>query len=302
MAVPSRIASSGATRSALERAAQLAERGFGSLSRRHLLAAGISDAQIHGWLRLGRLHRRYPGVYAWGRPDLPEKGQLAAGLLYAGRGAALAGLTGLWWRSLLNRRPTLIHIDVPSCASSRDDLLLRHPARFERDWHRDLPVVPVPNALLAAADALNHNSLRLVLARAEFEGCISFTELEAALGPGKRGSTAVRAAMAAHLPQLARCENRLEREFVLLCERFRLAIPEPNEPIGRFRPDMLWPDRMLIVELDGDRAHHTATQLQSDARKQAFLEGRGYLVLRFRWDEVFDGPAHVAAVVRPRLG
>lgn len=302
MAAPLRITSPDATRSAVERATRIARLGFGSLSRRQLLVAGISDAQIHGWLRAGRLHRRYPGVYSWGRPDTPEEGDLAAGLLFAGPGAALAGLTGLWWRSLLHRRPALIAIDAPGRAASRDDLLIRHPAPFERGWHRGLPVVPVPEALLRAARVLDHNSLRLVLARAEYEGCLTLVELEAALGPGRRGSRAVRAAMASHLPQLARCENRLERAFVLLCERFRLAIPEPNERIGRFRPDMLWRKQRLIVELDGDRAHHTAAQLRSDADRQAYLERHGFLVRRFRWDEVFDAPARVAGQVRPLLG
>ena len=61
--------------------------------------------------------------------------------------------------------------------------------------------------------------------------------------------------MDAHLPQLARCTNRFERYFVLLCERHGLPIPDPNERIGRYRPDMLWREARLIVELDGHDAH-----------------------------------------------
>lgn len=285
----------------MERATELARRGFGAISRRRILEAGISDAQIHGWLRCGRLHPRYPGVYTWGRADTPTEGDLAAGLLYAGPGSALAGLTALWWRALLNRRPAVIHIDAPGAAGSRADLAIRHPAPFEREWHRGLPIVPLPNALLVAAGTLSHDALRLVLARAEYEGCLSLGDLEATLGRGRRGSAAVRAAMSAHLPQLARCESPLEREFVLLCERFALPIPEPNERIGRFRPDMLWPQAGLIVELDGRRAHHTAAQLGRDARKQEFLVSRGHRVLRFPHADVFHRAEAVAAVVERQL-
>lgn len=294
MAEPLEIPSRWATLSPVERGAQLAAQGFGALARRDMLLRGITDAHIHGWIRCLRLHRRYPGVFTWGRADVPVKGELAAGLLHAGPGAALASLTLLWWRKLLNGRPNLIHIDAPGFAASRDDLAIRHPAPFLREWHRGLPVVPLPQALLTAADHLNHNSLRLVLARGEFEGCLSLSAVEAVLGRGKRGSVAVRAAMNAHLPQLAKCENGLEREFVLLCERFGLEIPEPNERIGRFRPDMTWWDRKLIVELNGNRAHRTPAQLQSDARKKKSLEEQGFTVMTFWRDEVFEAATSVA--------
>ncbi len=81
--------------------------------------------------------------------------------------------------------------------------------------------------------------------------------------------------MGAHLPQLAKCVNGREREFVLLCEARGIPIPEPNEPIGRFRPDMLWEDRRLIVELDGPRAHSTPAQLASDAKRAGMARVTG---------------------------
>ena len=87
--------------------------------------------------------------------------------------------------------------------------------------------------------------------------------------------------MDAHLPHLAACANGRERDFVLLCERHGLPIPEPNTRIGRYRPDMLWPDRRLIVEIDGRRAHSTPAQLAADGRRQERLERLGYRVTRF---------------------
>lgn len=107
--------------------------------------------------------------------------------------------------------------------------------------------------------------------------------------------------MAAHLPQLARCENKFERHFVLLCERYRFPIPEPNVPIGRFRPDMLWADRRLIVELDGKPGHTTPADRQRDKRRQEWLEACGYTVIRFTWDEVHNTPEVVVARLAPHL-
>ena len=87
-----------------------------------------------------------------------------------------------------------------------------------RHLHAGLPVVPLPRALLAATADLSHDALRLVLARAEFKRILHLPSLQAALGEGRPGTRSIRAAMDAHLPQLARCANGFERDFVLLCE------------------------------------------------------------------------------------
>lgn len=282
-----------------KRAGEVARRHSGAIAYRQLVRVGFSASRIARWVKSGRLFPRYPAVFAWGRPDLPEKGELAAGLLFAGHGAALSGISELWWLGLLNRRPDLIHIDAPGYVSSLGDLEIRHPRSVLRVWHEGLPIRPLPNALLDASSDLSHNALRLVLARAEFKRILSLLSLQSALGRGRNGSNALRAAMDAHLPQLAKCANGFERDFVLLCERFRLPIPEPNKRIGRFRPDMLWEELTLIVELDGGPGHTTPAELIRDANRQKWLEAHGYTVVRFTWAEVQFHPEAVAARLRP---
>jgi hypothetical protein len=287
--------------SAVLRAGELARKQFGAVARRQLLTAGISAAQIRSWNRSGRLHRRYAGVYAWGRADLGTEGELAAALLLAGPGAALASLTALWWLNLLHRRPQPTLLASPHRCVPRHEVRVRHVPGLRRRWHRGLPVVPLAEALLAATAELSRDSLRLVLARAEFERLLIRRELEAALRGGRRGTVALRAAVDSHLPALARCANGLERDFVLLCESRRLPIPEPNARIGRYRPDMLWREARLIVELDGRDAHSTPAQHAADARRQAELERHGYTVLRFTAAGIGAEPDDVAAAVRRRL-
>ena len=80
-----------------------------------------------------------------------------------------------------------------------------------------------------------------------------------------------------------------------------MPIPVPNQRIGRYRPDMLWREARLIVELDGKDAHRTPAQLIADADRQAYLERRGYTVIRFSWEEVQFQAASVAARVREHL-
>ena len=301
MAVSLRSTDLRGQQTAAKRASHLAERQFGAIARRQLIAVGFSEARVRSWHAGGRLHLRYPGVYAFGRRDLGTEGQLSAALLFAGGGAALSGLTALWWMGLLGRRPDLIHVDAPGRKRSIGDLAIRHPRTVERVWHRRLPSVPLPQALLRATESLTHDSLRLVLARADFQHVLSLPALHAAIGRGRAGSDAVRRALNSHLPQLARCTNPLEVDFVLLCERFGIEIPEPNARVGRYRPDMLWREARLIVELDGEDAHSSPAQIQADERRQAALEAMGHRVLRFTWDGVHRSSQQTAASVRSAI-
>lgn len=279
----------------------LARRQFGAVARRQLIELGNTKSRIEHWLRSGRLHPRHPGVYAWGRAELGTEGELAAALLLAGPGAALASLTALWWLNLLHRQPRPICVAAPRRCVFRPDVRVAYAPGLQRRLHRGLPVVALPEALLAATAELSPDSLRLVLARAEFGRLLDRRELEAVLRSGRRGTAALRAAVDSHLPALARCANGFERDFLLLCERQRLPIPEPNARIGRYRPDMLWRDARLVVELDGRDAHSTPAQLDADARRQAAVERYGYTVLRFTATEVRDEAGPIAAELRRRL-
>jgi hypothetical protein len=268
MDASSGIGGRGDTQSPTERAGRAAAKRFGAISRRELLADSHSPTQIRGWLRRGLLHRIYPGVYAWGRRDLSEAGRLAAALLYAGPGAALTSLTALWWRGLLGRRPGHIQIDAPGYVRSHADIRIRHPRAITRESHRGLPVVPLPQSLLAASAHLSPNALRLALARADFHDQLDLAALHTALGPGRPGSTAVHRALAAHLPQLAACANRFERDF---------------------------------VELDGKDAHSSPAQLAADGQRQVALEALGYTVIRLDWEQLQSRPEAVAAELRRLL-
>ncbi len=289
--------------SPLEVASEIAGSCFGPVARWQLLGAGVDRSQIRRWVICERMFPRYPGVYAWGRPELTDKGEQSAGLLFASKGSGLTGLSALWWQGLLERRPKLIHIDAPGYAASRQDLRIRHPREINRHVHKGLPVVDLARSLLVASADLEPNSLRLVLARADYDKDIPFSlpSLQEAIRHGPVGSKAVRAAMASHLPALARCANDFEIDFVLLCERHGIPIPEPNVKKGRFVPDMTWEEHKLIVELDGTDAHSSQAQLASDARKQEWLEAQGYTVIRFTWPEVQFRDAWVAAETRASL-
>lgn len=283
------------------RVIDLATRQDGVVSRRQLLDAGLTSAHIGRWLAAGRLHRIHPGVYSVGHRAVGERGRLIAALLYGGHGSALSHGAGGWWVGLLDERPWRIDICSPHHSSSRPGLTIHHPQTIDRFPHRGLPVVKVPTLLLQLATTLPAQSLRKVLARADFLNLLEPAAVHAALGQGRDGSAALRRALRSHMPQLARAENGFEADFLFLCERFQLPMPEVNVRLRQFRPDMLWRDLKLIVELDGRDAHTKPGQVARDHDRDLVLRRWGYTVIRYTWAQVTFEPVAVAADLRAQM-
>ena len=73
-----------------------------------------------------------------------------------------------------------------------------------------------------------------------------------------------------------------------------------QQPIGPFIADFVCQDRRLIIEADGGQHSESA----NDSRRTAFLESKGYQVLRFWNNDILtnlDGVAQIiaAALVTP---
>src|SRR5262245_55743658 len=80
---------------------------------------GLSSSGVSGWVRAGRLHPVYRGVYAYGHAALGEKGRWMAAVLAAGDGAVLAGLSAaVLWR-ITRWRDETVCVLVPKPRRSR---------------------------------------------------------------------------------------------------------------------------------------------------------------------------------------
>lgn len=286
----------------IERAVRLAERQFGRIARRQLLAIGLSKGRIDTWLRQGRLRRLLPGVYALGHAAGGVEAQLSTALLSAGAGSALSRQTALWWRGLLNHRPPLIHVDAPGAGRSRGSVSVHHPSLVDAELYRGLPTVRTPTAIALSAARLDYTTLRKLLAQAEFRDQLDLHELSSSLGRGIPGTRVLRQAIAAHIPQLARTANDFEDDFLFLIERFSLPLPEVNVQVGPYRPDALWRDHRVIVELDGKDAHTKPGQVARDHDRDLALRAMGYTVIRYTWAQVNFQPSEVASDLRRLLG
>ena len=82
------------------------------------------------------------------------------------------------------------------------------------------------------------------------------------------------------------------RDRQLECAKFRR-----QQPIGPFIADFVCQERRLIIEADGGQHAESA----QDARRTAFLESKGYRVLRFWNNDVLSNLDGVAQVIAAAL-
>jgi hypothetical protein len=63
------------------------------------------------------------------------------------------------------------------------------------------------------------------------------------------------------------------------------------------RVDFLWPEAMLVVELDGMAKYTEPNALRDEKRRQNALVAQGFVVLRFSWADVVHRPNAVLEAV-----
>lgn len=295
MREPPRIASG--NRQELEVVRAIARDQEGIVTRAQLLTAGVGSSAIHRALRSGRLHRLHRGVLSTLAPELiREDGLLIAALLAAGEGAVLSHGTAAWRWHIIPAPPTAIELALPQRRTAPagitlfqsklrpDDLTLN--ARF--------PTTSVARTLLDLATRYEHDALLRALAEAEFHHDLRPADVRRAFRRGHPGSANLRAALDEHAPGHGDVKSNLERRFRTLLLRRRIGLPLRNQRLGPWTVDCLWPDRRVVVELDG-RQHARPRQADRDDDRDLWLRRNRYVVRRYGKRQVDDRPDDVVA-------
>ncbi|OAI39036.1 hypothetical protein AYO39_03295 [Actinobacteria bacterium SCGC AG-212-D09] len=276
----------------------MAGRQFGRVRHDQLCALGIGETTIRRWCAAGYLYQELPRVYAVGHTAASTETELSAALLYAGPGAMLSHGTAAWWLELLKFPPPAMHVSTPRRIIDHGGVRVHGRRRLERMEHRGLPVTTPSQALLDFAATGPRGLLRLALANAEYHDMLDSSELQRIMGRGVAGSAALHEALAIHLPELASTRSEPERLLLEFCERHGFPIPLVNEYLNGWLVDAYWPDRRLVVEIDGPRGHRSPAQLQRDHQRDLELRLAGFLVLRYTRRQLIESPAAVAADLR----
>jgi very-short-patch-repair endonuclease len=95
---------------------------------------------------------------------------------------------------------------------------------------------------------------------------------------------------------LDRCRSDAEAAAVVALADAGIKPPDINVRIAGEEADLSWPDRLLIVEIDGGSFHQDKLE---DARKTRIWRAAGWDVQRVPADVVYDDPRRLIQAARP---
>lgn len=284
--------------------AALAAHQHGVVATPQLLELGFTRSGLTRRVAHGRLHPVRPGVYAVGHARLSAAGHRWAAVLASGAAAVASHQTAAAVWDLRRLRGPAQHVTVMPGNGSRSRLGLRvHRTRLTEDDITEVEgmrVTRVGRTLVDLGDLVRAESVRRAFIRAEQLRLLDMAEIDGALERAgrRRGAAILRGLLRAYDPRWQATRSGLELRALDIVRAGRLPQPEVNAWIaGRWEADLLWPDRQLVVEVDGGAIHDAPGARARDAVRDRALRRLGFRVLRLRERELSD-PEAVARRLR----
>lgn len=266
--------------------AQVASHQHGVITTSQIEACGIDGSGIHKRVSAGRLFRLHRGVYAVGHRAISFEGRCLAAVLALGEGAALSHRSAAELWGFMPRAKGPVHVTVPASSGARN--------RKGIIVHRSRHLGPDQTAFNAGV-RLTTPARTLADLRCALDPDLHDRATRKALDLGliSRGPD---------VSQDALTRSELEKKFLALCRRHRLPRPLVNARVDRYEVDFLWPEERVIVETDGFAFHGDREAFERDREKDAYLQARGYRVLRVTHRQLRDSRRKVAQSIRRLLG
>ncbi len=92
-----------------------------------------------------------------------------------------------------------------------------------------------------------------------------------------------------------------ERRFIDLLRNAGLPLPESNLLTGRTRPDLVWREQRVLVELDSRGFHADWIAQRTDRSKDRARTLHGWTCLRYTPEDIRDRPFGVIAEIATAL-
>jgi Protein of unknown function (DUF559)/Transcriptional regulator, AbiEi antitoxin len=278
--------------------AELARQQHGVVARWQLRELGFGEGLVEYWIRTGRLHRLFRGVYAVGHRALPKRGWELAAVLACGPEARLSHrhAADLWGVRATARRT--IDVTTPrGRAGQRGIQVHRVRALDERDRavKDGIPVTALARTYLDLAECLRPREVQRAIDEGDRLGIFDLKAIQdiCARSPGRRGVPILIALCEqAEEPPLTRSEA--ERLFLDICEDHGIPRPAVNAVVEGLEVDMLWRSQRAIVEIDGYAFHRGRRAFERDPERDTILTLAGYRVIHITYKKLTREPAQVA--------
>jgi hypothetical protein len=274
------------------RIAWLASQSHGVVTRRRLLAAGVTPDEIKHRLRSGSLIPVYPGVYRVGHRAPSVEATYMAAVLACGEGALLMGMAAAHLYGLI--RGTAPGPVVKTRTERRIEGIETHRTRGETrgtEW-RGIPITTVPATLVDIAPSMTTDQLARACHEAQVRFHIAPENFPA------RTPKPLRAILYGDVPITL---SELERRFLERLGEAQLPRPRTNRKVNRRYVDCRWPDHRLTVELDSYRYHHSRHAWEQDRKREREAHARGDQHRRYTYADVFEDPRQMLAELHDLL-
>lgn len=274
----------------------------GVVTRRQLVAAGVSTDTVEYRVKAGRLRSLHRGVYMVGPLVGPRARELAA-VLACGVGAVLSHRSAAVLWQLLRQLggSAALHVTVTGSDCGRRPGIRTHRVAVldpaEATVLDGIPVTTPCRTVIDLAGTIAAREVEQAIAQAERRRLFTRAELLTALQrhANRRGVRLLRSLLREdRRPVLTRSEA--EERCLALFVTAQLPMPEVNVDVAGHEVDFLWRRERVVVEVDGFAYHSSPVSFESDRRRDATLSAAGYRVLRITWRQIVDEP--VATLVR----
>jgi hypothetical protein len=273
----------------------VAFRQHGNITRKQLIAAGLSHSAINRLLETGHLYRVYHGVYSVGRWPITPVEDAAAAVLASGVGAALAHGSAMTLWGFWKRWDRPFEVIVPRDRRIPGIKLHRSRTLSPRDLTTQLAIrVTTPaRTLLDIAPRLDDRALTRAVNDARLSTYLKLGAMADLLDrcPTHPGASRV----AALLPGGDPADSGWELDFPAFCRRFDLPEPVMHAKVLRYTVDALFVEEGVIVELDGYDTHCDRATFASDRNRDADTLAAGLVTVRITWDRIHETAVHEAA-------
>jgi Protein of unknown function (DUF559) len=284
-------------------ALDLASSQFGVIHVRQAVELGLSARAISRRLKRG-WQRMHPGVVSIaGYPDTFERRAMAAHL-YAGPDSLLSHASAGRLHGLDGIHSSRIEISTPRRLRSKDLAVhQRKVVTLRRKHFGTLPATTIEQTILDLAGTLNEVSLEIALDSALRQGLTLVDRVAALLdasgGRGTPGSAVLRTLIQERAPLERPPESVVETRVFRVIRSLDLPRPVVQHVVAipgspDIRVDFAYPQLRIAIEIDSVHWHSGLRAIHRDNRRQNLLAARGWLVLRFEWDDVIHRPKWVA--------
>ncbi|MDH3308106.1 MAG: type IV toxin-antitoxin system AbiEi family antitoxin domain-containing protein [Acidimicrobiia bacterium] len=285
--------------------AQAARQG-GYISRRQLRDLGYSDSSIDRRVQAHELTPVGHGVYQV-FVDIDPKASLWAPILGLSDAVvshrAAAGLHGI--SPFERSRP---EVTVHAAAAYRMQETTVHRVRDLTAQHRmrlgGLPVTTIARTVFDLATVLDADRLGRVIEDVVLARMATLDELQLVVDEvgrrGKPGTSRIRDALESRGIGPISSATALERLGRQVLIDGGLPVPVAQyQPHGlKLTLDAAYPEARLGIEWDSLRWHSRLERFETDRRRDRAAAERGWLVLRFTWDDLRNRPGEVCRQVR----